>query len=163
MALPLWNFLSRPSFQKTSLRPRPLPTSSKEGLSLLARIWGNCLTWRPVEGGKPPPNPSPGAGPFHRTPREGHFLALKPQVPKQQRDGGRGGGGEKWRKLRGHSPTLAARLLRTSRSPFSACCPEPDGAPVSSAYAEATGDAWPPSRDPRSSKGCEAGNLGGAL
>lgn len=147
VALLLWNFLSCLSFQK-SLRPRPLPTSSKEGLSLLARIWGNCLTRRPVEGGEPLPDTSPGAGPFHHTPREWHFLALKPQVPKQQPDGGGGGGGEKWRKLQGHSPTLAARLSPTSRGPFSACCPERDRAPVSSSCAEPKWVARPRSRDP---------------
>lgn len=89
------------------------------------------MTWRPVEGGEPPPNTSLGAGPFHRTPRERHFLPLKPQVPKQQRHGGGGGGGQKRRKLRSHSPIPAPRLPQTARSPFSACSPERDGAPVS--------------------------------
>lgn len=122
------------------------------------------MTWRPVEGGEPQPNTSPGAGPFHHTPQEWHFLPLKPQVPKQQPDGGGGGGGEKWRKLQGHSSTLAARLSRTSRSPFSACCPEHARQGSRFLLLRRTDGGRPATISGlRSSKGCEAGNLGGAL
>lgn len=120
VALPLWNFRSCPSFRKVR-RWGQLPTSSKA-----SHRWpesgAHCLSWCLVERGEPPSSTSPDAGPFQCVPRESHFLPLRPQVSRQQRDGGGSGGGEKWRN--GASSLPGPWPPRASRSPFAACSPE---------------------------------------